>query len=262
MSGDDSGGASGVGGGLPGVLYEALIQSDDPIAYYRFDRLEGSGTPSFIKGAPDVILFGSAEIVPPGAVGSPGDGALTRDGKSLANINGSIGLDLDDTFTIELWFSFAPASDSQNSCLISMHDYAGNAGFVLEASLDLSRSLFGVNAILSDETGDGGDVSLDLSSAPLTFTYLAASSDGDTLTLCVGGVGSSFVCRSTGLGGTLRPINVQQIGLGNDINNFTASLRGQIDELAIYDEALDEGTLRGHFMAGSGLPFDPSDLPF
>jgi hypothetical protein len=260
-SGDASGGTSGVGGGLPSDPYGALIQSDDPIAYYRFEGADGGSTPSLIEGSPKATFVGTVDIVPPGAVGSPDDGALNLDGKGFAVIDESIGLSLHNEFTVELWFSFEPVSEQQNACLINMSSDDGG-GLVLEALLDFSGNFFGVDANLFDENGDGGDVSVQLSSPPLTFTYLAASSNGDTLTICVGDFRSSFRCRGTQLSGILRPINVAQIGVGDDAFTRGCPLLGQIDELAIYDEALDTGTLQDHFSASGGLPFDPGNLPF
>jgi Concanavalin A-like lectin/glucanases superfamily len=260
-SGDASGGTSGVGGGLAGDPYGALIQSDGPIAYYRFEGADGGSTPNLIEGSPEATLIGAVEIVPPGAVGSPGDGALNLDGQGFAVIDKLTGLSLNDEFTLELWFSFEPASNLQNACLLSVRNDAGG-GIALQASLDFSGDFFRVDANLFGENGEGSVVSVQLSSPPITFTYLAASLDGDTLTICVGDFRSSFQCRGTQLSGILRPNNVTQIGVGNDTVTPTCPLLGQIDELAIYDEALDEGTLRGHFAASDGLPFDPGNLPF
>ncbi len=250
------GGFGGRAGGEPGSTYEGVIRRDQPFAYYRFDEASGdNGAASEVGDAPDAELVGGPRLIAPGAVGSLGDRALGLDGESFASIEETLGLRVHDDFTIELWFSLDPF-EPQEACLVGVGDDSDGGLLLTAESAEPGRAV-GVLASVFDVEGGVAEVSAELSRPALTFSYLAAAFDGESLTLCLGEFGAPLSCATSApLEAPLVPADEAPLLLGRSDLLVGCGLAGAVDELAIYDRVLREADLRAHYAAASGgLPF-------
>jgi hypothetical protein len=218
------------------AAYGSVVLGDGPSAYFRFAETSGPDAVSEV-GTARGTYEGDFQF---GAIGAVGDATVVYDGATTL-------IDLGDTFrfagtapyTFELW-AFPYAIDDHTLFLVQRRSSTGD-GYAFYIGKDYA--LFAREAA-STEFGyvDTGEA------LPLnTWTYLVATYDGTIARLFENAV---EVSANTG-GDAAGPIPDASgtLVLGDHVPAQFFKLDGRLDELAIYDYALDPARIRAHYDA-------------
>lgn len=230
--------------GSAGSGYGAVV-ADTPglVAYWRLD--ETSGTE-----AADSAGQGRAATIAPGvALGAPGllgetDSGILLNGSDDAYVDVGDVFDFaaGEPFTLEVWIRLDGFANPYPRLIMkeATDDGGNRQGYLLYISKETGR--------LGFERWRDGEANVVTTVDPIAIgavTYVAAVYDGQAMRLYVDGEGVAEVPAGLGLIDTAAPFRV---GARADGANAFA---GEIDEVAVYDRALDSETIRAHFVAGS-----------
>ena len=213
----------------------AALASPRPIAAYSFD--EGSGTTlTDSAGDHDGTITGAAWTA--GRYGS----ALDFDGTDdLVSIADHADLDLTDSFTIEAWVR--PDALGNWSSPISKASWTGGlSGYSLAADYRGFPTGIVLNAGASAGAADTSALPTDG-----TWKHLAFTSDGTTLKLYIDGqlAGSQTAIAAAPTAADLQ-IGHSQVSTGKYFD-------GAIDEVRLYDQALDQSQVQSDRDSAVGL---------
>jgi len=225
-------------------LYKAAILASGPLAYWRLDDTGATAADSAGHAdGPFTLTY----------VGSPTQSAtgVMQDGSGSTSVefNGSTqGADGSDwsnfdfgsgNFSMEAWFN----ADADNAIILQKAEFASpfeGFNFVLSASTE-------VEFVAGTTSAEWGRVT----SAALTTDsdhYAAVTFDGTTLRLYVDGV---FVVDDTPSGTIGDTAN--KVSLGYDEAGSASYWNGHLDEVAVYDRALDPDEILEHYNIGRGV---------
>lgn len=223
------------------VTYAALVEGDAPLAFLRFERTTGRyldatghGHAGQVVGAATHGREGAIAGDETGALSLPGDGAYVV-------VGGMDALAEAEALSLEVWFrradvtASAPILELADGTDVGAHLWNHARGDQLYANLvDEER---GGHTIMSAE----GVVRAE------TWHHAVLTHDGTTGRLFLDGarVGEVAADMPLRLAGQL--FVGHRAAAGEDPAHFFA---GQIDELAVYDHALDAETIRAHHAAG------------
>jgi Ca2+-binding RTX toxin-like protein len=250
--------------------YAAAVAAADPVAWWRFGESGGNGAADASGNGHTGTYKGGVDLGGPGIAGGDGDTSGEFDGYNeyVEIAHGSAFLL--DSGTITLWFR--PDDLNGDQCLFSKNSSGYDNGGHLDIEIDGSRLKVRLE---EDGYGQSSDETHYISTGSgtvqqgvwqqLTFTWGAGGMklylDGalvgsDSYT---GGLGST-----SGGSGNTEPIVIgaSQADSGNGVaNNLTDFFDGDIDEVAIFGEALSAAQIAALYEAGTDTapPVVPGD---
>lgn len=236
MFGQDAGDGDAAAGEHPYVL---AVRDDAPRAYLRLEEMSASsGARSAVGGGPDATYPGSATLGVAGAF--PGSRAVrlsdsSPGGIALAN---TIAIAMTKPFSLELWFQ----PDANDEVVRFLASGCNCEGAVRESFGVLTSSLYGV--VMERYVGD---VKVSASSGALVlgaYHHVVMTYDGTKQSLYVDGGLRATVADARSANNAANPC----ISFGA-FNPGSFSLRGTIDELAVYDKALSAAQVLTHYTA-------------
>jgi Concanavalin A-like lectin/glucanases superfamily len=224
--------------------YYAQVLADSPVLYLRFGEHAGEAAVDSSGHHYDGTYSDSGVVY--GAVG-----AIAHDPSTAVTLNGQLGvgvamppgLDFAGTspFTLEVWVK--QTSSPGYSFILDHDDHAK-----LRAGWDLlynGGTGMGPDLERWNDAGttSGSDVAYAMALSMNVYHYVVATCDGAQLALYIDG-------EVGGLNATVDVVPVTGIAwfVGNQSDSNDGVI-GSIDELAIYDHALDAGTVHAHFLA-------------
>ena len=232
-----SGASSGTGGVATG--YASVVLGDTPIAYWRLGEQDGTEARDEVSARHGKYL-GNVTLGADGA--TDGNTAARFDGlTSYVSVPNFPGFGGTLPFSVEAWIE--PDLLTAVRAIVG-HSYYDNAAGITdgyrvyhaEGSLYCQRSSF------SAIEGLGWADALPLG----TYTHFVLVYDGLTMTLFLNGESVTSAASRTPIGtnGTF--------GFGADLQHESgpvAYFSGSIDEVAVYDYALDEAQVAAHYAA-------------
>jgi hypothetical protein len=233
------------GGSSPSTYYE-LVKGDQPKAYWRMSlRAENPIIPDEM-GGPALQAEGTTGSVPtPGAIVGDSDLALHLDAASWKCVAPPLfAFDGTSPFTIEFWVMNEGTLNTTYG-LIGRADSGGAGGPTAINGYGLEINNDGKVAALFGSL-DGNDQTL--ASKPLaTGWHHVVYVYGPTEVLYIDGAVSNQTSAGTHL--PLSPSSPFRIA---NVPDTKAGLQGAIDEVAIYDRALDRTRVALHYTTGVG----------
>jgi Concanavalin A-like lectin/glucanases superfamily len=221
-----------------GDAYAALVLSDGPIAYYRFDEASGIIAHDASGHGNDATIGAGVTWGAAGAIVGDADTAIhVADGS--AGVNAGQRFDFAGTvpFSLEGWVMIETIDGSYR--FFFSKDYT-----------DTAREEYGVvmqghDGLFVERIIDGTSANVGVpapSTSPPTWIHLVATYDGASLAFYVNGasVGTAPDARS-------QPTKPVGAFIGDDPQ--LASMVGVIDEVAVYDKALGADRVAAHFNA-------------
>lgn len=217
-----------------GPPYEAVIMGAQPLAYFRFGESAGPSAADERKRAAGTYLPGCAL----GALGvTPRNTAVSLGGADAGVEIRDIDFSGRESFSIEAWIHVRTL-DAENRNVFQKDETTGTGrhqfgafvrspeGFVFE------RTVAGASETVSGALVTG------------RYTHVVASYDGDRLALYINGV--RVQSKDDTREQASKPTPPLRIGFDPAIG-VAGSFDGIVDELAIYDRALDPSEVSDHF---------------
>jgi hypothetical protein len=241
-SGSGSGGDAAADGGR--LTYAQVVEADRPLLYYRLnDALDSTFAQNEVAGAPSANVGGTITFQKPGLISNDPDRAALFDGAtgSLRVASGDYNFNANHAFSLEVWMQ-------PNDAAITAGDYVrvfsdetnpGNQptwdGYFIdmEPSLGISLTFYhgGSACGATDPTLPSGK------------THVIGAFDGTHATIYVNG--TAYGTSDCALGITQTASLV--IG-GSTVGG--PWFPGILDEIAVYDYALDQAQVTKHYDAG------------
>ena len=254
------------GGSSP---YAELVLSGKPIGYWRLDDGEDTATArdeigidaahptglhpgAYNQGTP--LPADTDSDAAPGTLGFAAAGLLTNDPAKCVDFDGGyVEITHDGSlntwqFTIEAWVHPAWAQgDPSYRVIAGSYDYATAVGYVLVKNTNDYFEIvlgLGTNGIAPALVGDTS-----FQKGKDETYHLAATYDGATLTIYEDGAPTNTaVLTGYTPAGTI-PLD---IGVGQPNNpNKLYPFKGRIQDVALYDHALDAATIQQHYLQGT-----------
>lgn len=231
--------------------YPATIQSQNPIAYWRFN--DGVTAPVYdtaanlgsLGTAADGLYNSATHPVPTGLAASASGGtASAMSGGQHIRIPFNADLNPSESFSVEAWLrpNDVLTGTTLTCALSSGHFGSPRAGWLIyQGAAGFNFRMFNQNGTTASVNISGG--------GPLTagtWYHVVATYDGSTAVVYVNG---SEVVRDTPTGYVAPTDGAFAIGMRAD-NSFVWS--GQADEVALYGTALTADQVTAHFNVGSG----------
>jgi len=237
--------------------YAGAAIGSSPIAYWRLDEASGPTAHDGIGGH-DGAYYSVTLGVPGYSLGDPDTAAQFGAVNSyVGDISGTaIAFPGHKSFTLEAWVN-GPAGQPDESTIIAKGIGATGTTRSEQFSLDVAAGVFrfftssSTDPIVAAAAGTGPNG---------TWQHVAGVYDdaGATMHIYVNGVEQGHqATRAAGLVNTTSPISIGSKRKGND-PGYDGFFTGTIDEVAIYNYALDAATILEHYSAlyGSGTkPF-------
>jgi len=225
-------------GGAP-QMYETSVLCDHPVAYWKLDQTATFEVPDASGHGHDATLVDGVTLGQPGIAGSD---AVKFDGKTAELIAGDV-LDFPATksFTLEVWVKAAQlplgSAGIVSKSIDGTRTGTGDEGYSI--SVDSAGELR-ADRVLHDATDSvvGGNVELG------KFTHVIARYDGAYLALFQDGVQIANSASALQLVGNDAKLRAGSYG-------GCCRFAGVLDEVAIYDQALEDGQIAAHFAAGA-----------
>ena len=265
---DDSGSGSdgGDGGGpqdadaagdqsVPGdaaMGYAAVVMATGPLAYFRFDEPAGSKTVSSSVGTFSGSFTRGVVLGTPSPIGrDPTNTGATFSTPGSLDSDLSLGqyftFEGNKPFSIEVWLN-PSIVDASSRHVVAKAD-RGSQGPLNGWSLVLGQIPQPVAWFERGFFGDGGTGAK--SFAPIStgsFAHVVQVYDGSALLIYVNGVAFAAPTPMT----TPNPVSAAPafVGSANGGQSNGHGYVGVLDELAIYDKALNQAQVTAHFQAG------------
>jgi concanavalin A-like lectin/glucanase superfamily protein len=249
-SGGDAGDAADPDAAL---TYAAVVLSDKPLAYYRLDETSTatSTTAADATGnGNDGQYTGTVTLGVPGAIATSANGGVAD---TAAGFAGAGYVDCGDRFafggtapcSFEAWFQATQSSSFQAICGRLDRTSGGSPtnGYFVELYPAGSGPQDGISFSRQVNQGGAG------ANAPLpttTWVHVVAVYDGTQVLLYTNGASGG-----TGPGVSITAAN-DHFRIAMDTLNV-AALTGVLDEVAVYDYALQPARVLEHYRVGSGL---------
>lgn len=224
--------------------YDMAVLQDVPIAYFKLDETSGPFAKNEIADGSGGKYFGPHAFGEPGPITSQPNTSIAFGDASAT----SSGIDLGDNFsfagaapfTVETWVQAGVDSSPEPTLLAKLH--ADGGGWILY----LSNTYVGFRR--SASFADGSDAyNHDLAPDTTRWRHIVATYDGLSARVFVDGAGGLATSSSQVLpGGSDGTVLVA----GTSATSDTAhTLRGHLDNIAIYDTALTPFQISAHFLA-------------
>jgi hypothetical protein len=243
--GSSGGGSSGGGGkgheagsametGAGSSAYRAAVLADSPIGYWRLGDGPGSTTCHDESGhGHDGTVSNGVTLGAAGALSNDSDTAAQFDGTGAIDVGGTFAFSGNDVFTWEVWVK-ASVLDSAYRPFFSSMTFDNN-GDPVDGTYMVSYSHQGNTFGFERYKGGAATVALDTASLKVNvWTYIVATSSGIVYVN-----GSQTI--STGGTGNLAPYTADTL--------FGTLLKGELDEIAIYDHTLSTNAVTNHWNA-------------
>jgi|RhiMethySRZTD1v2_1073278.scaffolds.fasta_scaffold24539_4 concanavalin A-like lectin/glucanase superfamily protein len=224
----------------PGT-YEEEVIADAPSLHLRF----GDRSPALAKDAAGTYdgTYPSAGVTlaEPGAIVGSSDTAIALSGGSVVAMPAGLEFAENLPFSIEVWVKPTRYDDQTGWGVVVDHQtYEPRRGYVLRVSgFDVAFERWANDSTFGSNATENRALSLD------SWHHVVATFDGANLRLFVDGVQTAF-------NGVPNPIprtaGSWTVG-GPNCECTTNFFAGGIDELAIYEHALDPARVRAHFEA-------------
>ncbi|HUA66825.1 MAG TPA: LamG-like jellyroll fold domain-containing protein [Alphaproteobacteria bacterium] len=236
--------------------YPSVIFSDSPLSYWRLD--ETSGTTAYDVMSGNNGVYNNATLGLPGY--SPLDSDTAAGFSGLNSYVGSIsGTAINFTnnapFTLEAWVN-GPAGLPDQSTIIAKG--IGNNGTTEteQFALDVSGGNF---RFFTTHSGNQYQA-LATVGPDGTWQYVVGVYDSSslpaTLRLYVNGEQVATVTAPYAQSTTVSPVSIGSKRTGND-PNYDGTFNGTIDEVAVYNKALDASTILAHYDGAYGTNLAP-----
>jgi hypothetical protein len=197
-----------------------------PVAAYSFEAGEGELAED-VAGNHDGTLVGPAWF-DNGKYGS----ALRFDGiDDLVTVPDANDLDLTDEFTLEAWVR--PDEANKWSAVITKERGKGAVSYQMHAEGEKSAPV----GYVANSSGTYGVTAGTTPIAPRVWSHLAMTYDGAKLRFYIDGV-----LKATATGAD-PGVSADQLLIGGNLSWPEDAFKGLIDEIRIYDRALDEGEI-------------------
>jgi RHS repeat-associated protein len=233
---------------LPPVAYQDAVRHDGPIAYWRLDESSGATAVDGSGASHDATYEPTVTRGATGLLTKNADKAASFDGADAWLTGPPLGLD-HASFSLEAWIK--PSSPLTSSETILAADGGPGAGSSLRLRVTADGKLvldFGGEALTTAaKTIKAG------TTADVVATYDTAS---DTSTLLVNGTKKASSAAGPFVGGS------PPIGIGRYNDEAPDLFRGTLDELAVYDHALDLDAVSAHYKAGKALSNGSNTIAF
>ena len=221
---------SGEAGGLD--TYGVVVQADSPIAWYRFEEPIGTTTVTDVAGK----YPGKAETTAYfGATGVAGHG-VTLDGTGGFDLGDVFDFAGKNSFTLEAWVRSEILSTADQRLMFKRDDGNSGGGYVLYLGGDHTPHF---------EVAGAGMSSWSNTAIPTTFTHIVVT------VAYIDSIGNATLWFN-GQRAEYRGFNATE-AIPDTPEHYTmgTSLKGTLDEVAIYDKALTDARILAHYLAGS-----------
>jgi hypothetical protein len=228
----------------PADAYAAMVEATSGlVAYWRLDEATGTTAGDRSGQGNDAAYAPGVELGEPGLIG-PANAAIALAGTADGYVEAGDILDFAGgaPFTLEAWIRPDEFANPYPRLLMKeATDEAGNRqGYLLYISKETGR--------LGFERWRDGEANVVTTIEPIPLgaaTHVVAVYDGQAMRLYIDGEGIAEVPAGLGLNDTEVPF---RIGARADAGSPFA---GAVDEVAVYEAALTDETVRDHFRAGS-----------
>jgi trimeric autotransporter adhesin len=222
-----------------GSAYRATVLADHPVLYWRLGESGGSTAKDEVAEAGSASYGGSVTLGQKGALFDDPNTAVELDGLSgCINAGDVASFDGKKSFSLEAWVK-PSVVDADYRRVFLRENGDGSEAY----ELIVHETYFVVERYV-----DGGLASIGKDSVTTKlYTHVVATYDGKGLALYANGVSSATKADSRSMG-TLT--SALYVGCrGSTSNTF---LKGELDEVAVYDYALLPEQVLHHYDVGSG----------
>ena len=226
--------------------YADAVRGDSPVAWWRFDELNGTVAHDSSAQGQDGRYLGEVGLGAQGALSNRIDTGISLNGASSVVAGDGFDFTGLQAFSVEAWVKPFTAQSSQFTWIVSKES-AGPGGSRDGWNLyfDQPAGIVGFERLL----GRRGVSAISAVALPTDrYTHLVGTFDGETLRLYVDGrlEATPRYARPGSLAATESPLTV-----GSRSSPQTPSYIGTIDEVAIYDRALNPADVADHWEAAS-----------
>lgn len=239
-----------IAGSDPGVnepdTYDEVIQASNPIGYWRLEELTGS-TATDSAGTNDGTFIGSAKLGEPSLLSSNWNYATEFTGSNYVSIPAPQGGPLDNlaAISIEAWINMDSLSDE-----MIVGRYKGSTNKDVQLHL--------LNGSVKWRTWPLSSASVETTVQTGVTYHIVATYDGTTWKIYKNGVLQDTATSSETIGTSSEPWHIAadaDAAAGGSMGNY---LNGTVDDVAIYNYAMDAQTVLEHYNSGT-LPATAPD---
>ena len=222
--------------------YDAAVKADSPQAWWKLADLAGSSVAADSSGngntgTPSSVTFGNANQA------IPGNTSASFPSASSAHILTGYNPALYQGVTVEAWVNLNSLSQSGNPRIVAnSHTDVDDQGFELMLSGTKPQVWFG-NGTLTNNVIAGSNLP-----AGNTWTHLAGTWDGTTITLYVNGVSQG----TAALAGDLPAGTASGTGIGYNPAYNGDYINALLAECAVYSGALPAAKILAHYQCATG----------
>jgi len=225
---------------------ETVLSTPGLVAYWRLDEMDSATVSDASGGGFDGTS--GAGIIPggPSAIAGDDDPSALFSGDAETFVDMGDVLDFADrvSFSLEAWIQPIPTTEDYYGRIVQKEaaDAEGQRnGYVL-----WNQSKTGRIGFERWQNGESAAVSTAEGIPNETWTYVVVTYDGATLRLFLDGMLAASAKADQPLPDTDLPFRIGRGSSGGGAFN------GFIDEVAVYDVTLDEGTIASHYRVGTG----------
>ena len=225
------------------------------VALWHFDEGSGSTTADASGNRKDGELKDGAVFDSSGVSGSAlsinGEGhVLVPAGGSLDNINKSI--------SIEAWVKPSQIGTKRNIILSEWDGAADQRAYVMYIDTDGKLDIM----LSANGAVDAVDIASPTPIEANKWSYVVATSDGDSLRMYINGVEDTVAAAPSSIFVPNTPLYIGDWGWGGVADN-TEQYTGLLDEIAMYSYALSADTVLAHYnkYKPTGIRIDKNSIP-
>lgn len=228
--------------------YEALVRSDGPIAYWRFNETSGTTAVDVTGNGHDATYSGGVTL---GAAGVMHDGSADTAASFDGVDDEVLGLDWGTLefagtapFTVEVWLTHSGKNALQGIITKAYsHGTGNNDGWgmaINNSDISITRAS-GTATQGASSTVVGG-----------TVAHAVGTYDGTTLTLYINGTAVSASTTAISIPANTEPLYIANgSSPGGGPGDGSKRYQGKLDEIAIYDRALTAAEVSEHYTVGT-----------